>query len=102
MSKHDYIKKVEGDGFLSVLNVGKISSPEKKFDEKNYTLMYVDSQFKDNQLLFTEKIVKTKHGFFIHLHKLGPHEETVDMKVYYKPEQTNELIIYIKQFLKQV
>jgi len=103
MSRPEYIQKIEGDKLLSILNVGKYNLPENLFDNKNfYALMYVDSVFKENQFLYTEKIIKTKHGFYIHLHKLGIHEESVDIKVYYNPEQINELIIYIKQFLKQI
>lgn len=100
MSKHEYIKKIEGNECLSVLKVGQFNIPENTFDNKNnYVLMYTDSNYIDNQIVFSEKIIRTKHGFLIHLTKFG---QLIDMKVYYKPEQTNELIIYIKQFLKQI
>lgn len=101
MERPEYIKKIEGNQTLSVLHVGKINLNEKKFDEKNYTLAYIDSTFEGGKIQYIEKILITMHGFYVHLHKIGLYEEYATMCVYHKPQQMNELIIYIKQFLKQ-
>lgn len=97
MDKHYYIKHIENkrEEVLSVVNLGEISGDS--INEINYTLLYINSKLVEDKVYWTEKILKTKHGFYLYLNR----NESISIDVYHKPEQLNELIMFIKQFIKQ-
>lgn len=97
MNKPEYIQKIENKSgeFFSVVNLGEISG--NSINEINYELLYISSKYVNDKVLWTEKVLKTKHGFYLYLNR----GDLINIDIYHKPEQLNELIIFIKQFIKQ-
>jgi hypothetical protein len=97
MDKPEYIQKFEEKSgeFLSVVNLGEISG--NSINETNYELLYINSKYVDDKVYWTEKVLKTKHGFYLYLNR----SNSINIDIYHRPEQLNELIIFIKQFIKQ-
>ena len=103
MNKPEYIQKIEeksGD-ILSRLSLVPITTESGEINETNYYLMYSDSIFIDNKIKWLRRILKTRHGFYLYLQKSDDETKILNIDVYYNPEQINELIIFIKQFIKQ-
>jgi hypothetical protein len=97
MDKPEYIQIIENKSgeFLSVVNLGEISG--NSINETNYELLYINSKYVDDKVYWTEKVLKTKHGFYLYLNR----SNSINIDIYHRPEQLNELIIFIKQFIKQ-
>ena len=100
MKKPKYIKGIENDG---VLSLAKLYGQPKEFDNfigKKLEIVYTKSNIDGDtsKFLYTEKIYKTQHSFYLYLSFRG---DVVDIDIYYKQEQQNELIIFITQILKQ-
>jgi hypothetical protein len=100
MKKPKYIKGIERDGVLSLT---KLYSLPKEFDDfisKKVTIFYSKSDIDTDsgKFIFKEKLYKTIQGFYLYLLFRG---DEVDVDIYYKQEQQNELIIFITQLLKQ-
>jgi hypothetical protein len=98
MNKPEYIQKFEeksGD-VLSVLNLGVINNDS--INDTNYFLMYVNSTYKDEKIHWVEKVLKTKHGFYLYLNR---ESGSIIVDIYHYPEQLNELTLFVKQFIKQ-
>jgi hypothetical protein len=98
MDKPEYIQKFEDKSgeFLSVLRLGGINTDS--INETNYFLMYVDSIYTDDKFYWTEKVLKTKHGFYLYLNReFG----SIVIDIYHNQEQLNELSLFVKQFIKQ-
>ena len=98
MDKPEYIKKFEEKSgeFLSVLRLGGIKCDS--INETNYFLMYIGSQLTDDKIYWIEKILKTKHGFYLYLTR---YDGSIVVDIYHNPEQINELTLFVKQFIKQ-
>jgi len=98
MNKPEYIQKFEEKSgeFLSVLKLDVINNDS--INETNYFLMYISSVFTDDKIYWTEKILKTKHGFYLYLTR---YEGSIVVDIYHNPEQINELTLFVKQFIKQ-
>ena len=98
MNKPEYIQKFEEKSgeFLSVLRLGGIKCDS--INETNYFLMYIGSQLTDDKINWIEKILKTKHGFYLYLTR---YEDSIVVDIYHNPEQLNELTLFVKQFIKQ-
>jgi hypothetical protein len=97
MDKPEYIQRIENKSgeFLSVVNLGEISG--NSINETNYELLYINSKYVNDKVYWTEKVLKTKHVFYLYLNR----GESINIDIYHRPEQLNELIIFIKQFIKQ-
>ena len=97
MDKPEYIQIIENKSgeFLSVVNLGEISG--NSINETNYELLYINSKYVNDKVYWTEKVLKTKHGFYLYLNR----SNSINIDIYHRPEQLNELIIFIKQFIKQ-
>jgi D-alanine-D-alanine ligase-like ATP-grasp enzyme len=100
MDKPEYIQKFEEKSgqFLSVLRLGIINNDS--ISETNYYLMYISSQYTDDKIYWTDKILKTKHGFYLYLNRYSDTGSIV-VDIYHNPEQLNELSLFVKQFIKQ-
>jgi hypothetical protein len=98
MNKPEYIQKFEEKSgqFLSVLRLGVINN--ESIIETNYFLMYIGSLFADDKMYWTEKVLKTKHGFYLYLNR---YDGSIIVDIYHNPEQLNELSLFVKQFIKQ-
>jgi hypothetical protein len=100
MKKPKYIKRIEKNN--DILSLSKLYGLSKEFDtfiNKKVDLVYSKSDIDDSKkFIFNEKIYKTKQSFYIYLSFRG---DEIDVDIYYKQEQHNELIIFITQLLKQ-
>lgn len=102
MNKPEYIKKLETvEKIYSKLEVGDIKVSGGTIDESHYTTMYTNSKFEKNNILWHEKILKTRHGFFLYLKRDDLYKDIIRTDIYYYPEQLNELTIFVRQFIKQ-
>lgn len=98
--KPDYIRDFEAkNGILSFLEVLVNASTFVNFLREK-KLKIVNEKIKMNhedKLMNLETIFETKQNFLIHYNS----ELSDCLGIYYKPEQHNELIIFIKQLKKQ-
>jgi len=102
MEKPEYIKKIETtEEILSKLSLGEIIISGDSINESNYELVYIASDLDTNKIIWKEKVFKTKHGFYLYLKRHDLYKDSINIDVYHKPEQLNELTIFIKQFIKQ-
>jgi len=101
MRKPKYIKQIETND--EVLSLSTLYSLPKEFDNfisKKVTILYSKSDVDTDsgKFLFKEKLYKTIQEFYLYLSFRG---DEIDVDIYYKQEQHNELIIFITQLLKQ-
>jgi hypothetical protein len=101
MKKPKYIKDIEKNG--EVLSLSKLYSLPKEFDDfisKKVTVLHSKSDIDTDsgKFIFKEKLYKTPQLFYLYLSFIG---DNIDVDIYYKQEQHNELIIFITQLLKQ-
>jgi hypothetical protein len=101
MKKPKYIKEIEKND--KVLSLSKLYSLHKEFDDfisKKVIIVYSNSDINTDtgKFLFKEKLYRTIQGFYLYLSFRG---DEIDVDIYYKQEQHNELIIFITQLLKQ-
>jgi hypothetical protein len=102
MNKPEYIKKLETvEKIYSKLSVGEIRLSGGTIDETFYTTVFVNSIFEKNNVVWIEKTLQTKHGFFLHLKRDELYKDIIRVDIYYYPEQINELTIFVRQFIKQ-
>jgi len=101
MKKPKWLKQIEKND--KVLSLSKLYSLPKEFDDfinKKVTILYSKSDIDTDsgKFIFKEKLYKTMQGFYLYLSFRG---DEIDVDIYYKQEQHNELIIFITQLLKQ-
>jgi hypothetical protein len=102
MNKPEYIKNLEKTtDYFSVLNIGEFLISGDSINETNYDLVYTCSSYLNDKIVWKQKILKTKHGFYLYLKRHDLYKDSLEIDVYHKPEQLNELIIFIKQLVKQ-
>lgn len=107
MNKPDYIKKVEEETkeFFSVVHSDELIETSKltSWDKnKNLTVAYMDTEFTLGVLKYNSKIYKTSSGFYIYCRThLGTGWDNMEVSVYHKPENINEVIIFLKQINKK-
>lgn len=102
MSKPEYIKKIENtEGILSVVKLrDSVESVSKIDNNKNLTLVYVESEFYDNRPKFNSKLYKTSTGFYIYW-KRHSAVDKYEIEIYHKPENMNEVTIFLSQLNKK-
>jgi hypothetical protein len=102
MNKPEYIKKIENtEGVLSVVILrDSIESVSKIDKNKNLTLVYMESEFHDNRPKFKSKLYKTSTGFYIYW-KQHPVVDKFEIEIYHKPENINEVTIFLSQLNKK-
>lgn len=103
--RHIYIEDLEKkDGVLSKMEFHPFNSDVSKFlDEKNIQRVYENSKILiTGDAKWVEIIYKTHQPFYLHLKNFSENEPNWILDIYYKPEQLNELLVFIRQVLKQL
>lgn len=102
MNKPEYIKKIENtEGILSVVTLkNPIESTSKIDSNKNLTLVYMEAEFHDRSPKFNLKLYKTLTGFYIYW-KRHPVVDKYEIEIYHKPENINEVTIFLSQLNKK-
>lgn len=104
MQKPEYISKLEiGGTVFSIMNLDIFDGNLHKFlEDKKLTRVFEKSKMMLNgDLIWNEIIYKTKQPFYLHILNETITENRWELQIYYKPEQLNELIIFIRQVIKQ-
>lgn len=102
--KPEYIYEVEKtEGVLSVMNFHVFRTEVYRFfEEKKITKVYERSHVNlDGNAVWDEIIYKTE-PFFLHIENKSQDIPEWYITIYYKPEKLNEVIIFIRQSLKQL
>jgi len=100
MEKPNYIKECEvKDGILSINTITMPNNFDNYLKDKKMELTYVESNtdFDTGKTVFTSKIYKTKQGFYLYLLL---RDSDIDVTIYYKQTQFNELTLFVRQFIK--
>lgn len=94
----EYIKK---QGIFSKVFVSLPESFDVFLKDKKMKIVYSESvsDFETGNIKYKCKIYQTQQEFFLYLSFQD--DETTDMTIYYKEQQSSELTIFIKQLLKQ-
>lgn len=101
--KPDYIKHLEQtDGIYSVLHFPTLNNDLVVFfDQKKLKRVYETSGLvKKDKIEWYDVIYVTAHPFYLHVTLVA--DDTSTLVIYYKPEQLNELIVFIRIILKQI
>lgn len=107
MIKPKFIKRVEKqtqEVFSSVSSDILVSKTKiESFDKnKNMTLVHVDACYEPDGIKYNSKLYKTSSGFYIYCKThLGTGWDNFEISVYLKPENINEVIIFLKQLNKK-
>lgn len=73
------------------------------FDDKKIPKVFERSYIHlDGSAEWMELIYKTQQSFYLYLRNESVSDTNWDLTIYYKPENLNELIIFIRQVLKQL
>jgi len=106
MNKPEYIQILESnDGIFSVMDCPDLEREFLKYlSEKKLTRVYEKSSIDESGYIKVEEVIfKTQQNFFLFLKiREIPQSPTIlYLTIYYKPEQYNELYLFISQILKQ-
>lgn len=96
-----YISNLEKtDGEFSIMFCGKLSfNLEKFFKNKKVSIVYSESKYNSNRVEWFDIIYKTSQTFYIHIRK---ENDDWNMNIYYKPNQFDELFLFLNQLYKQL
>lgn len=101
MKKPNYIEKIEKDDniYFSVMDLPYGNTELEKFIDGKFELVHSIAQMEqDLKIRFKEKIYLTKQEFYIYLLIT---DDDIQVRVYYKQKQLDELRLIIGQLLKQ-
>jgi hypothetical protein len=105
MNKVEYIKRIEDtEGIFSILTVVSLVDSTNKIDNnKNLELVYMETEFINNKPNFKSKLYKTSTGFYIYWkrHLSTDNINKFEITIYHKPENINEIIIFLSQLNKK-
>lgn len=103
MTKPNYIKFIEKktETFFSFMQVSETILVDK-IDEKKLQIVYVSSDYDSDTPVTLEKIYRTNHGFYLFIVRNRLNKVEGTMNVYYEPSQHNELLFYLKAFIKTI
>ncbi len=96
-----YIKNIEKKNECVYSKVHNIYGPAhiKKIEEnKNLTLIFGNSEFRDRKINFNDKLYVTNSGFYIYWKLMD--DNNFSLTIYYKIEQLQEVMIYLLQLNK--
>ena len=102
MDKPNYIKDIElREGTLSENYISFPEGVDNYLKERKMIVVYSQStsDFETGKIFFSNKIYKTQQGFYLYLSI--KEDGFVDVTIYYKESQSNELTMFITQLLKQ-
>jgi hypothetical protein len=105
MKKPKYIKEIEKtEGVYSVMSFHVFRNQiSDYFDEKNIEKVYENSEILiDGSAKWVEIIYKTVHPFYLYVKNNSNDLPEWYITIYYKPTQLNELVVFIRQVLKQI
>ena len=104
--KPEIIKKIEKDSeVLSFMTYRVLSKNEFELIDNKLETIWSNSHYNyDGEIFWHEKIYKTKQSFYIRV--LNNREKEIGniwfSSIYYKQEQFNELILFIKSLTKEL
>ncbi len=104
IKKPKYIKKLEKNGeVLSIMNFHTFNDEMYKlFEEKKIPRVFEKSIIRqDGKAIWDQMIYKTNQNFYLHVINTQETDKWW-LCIYYRPEQFNELIIFIRSVLKQL
>lgn len=97
-----YIKQVQrlSNEVFSTMKINLPGNFDKFIEGRKITLVYSEStkNFETNELNFHCKIYQTQQGFYLYL--LFNKDDEISLTVFYNEKQSNELIIFMNQLLK--
>lgn len=100
MEKHYYIKHIERTTEpLSKLSIEETTLLDDKLDTSKYESLFMNSAFSGGKVSWKEIILKTKQGFYLFIRRHSLHKNIIDVDIYYRQEQHNELLVFIKPFI---
>lgn len=101
MDKHYYIKHIEKTTEpLSKLSIEETGLYDDKLDISKYESLFMNSGYGgDGKIIWKEIILKTKQGFYLFVRRHTLHKNIIDVDIYYRQEQHNELLFFIKPFI---
>lgn len=104
MDKHEFITTLENtEGVFSIMDFHLFDGDLFKFlEDKKMSRVFEKSKVMlEGDVIWVEVLYKTKQSFYLHLENKTIGSPRWGLRIYYKPEQLNELVIFIKQVLKQ-
>lgn len=110
MTKPDLIKNNENiEGTFSVLRCVTELEDFKKFDSnKNLEVIFSESDFENQKIVYKTKLYKSISGFYIYCGKVTvppfgiPNQKyNIEINIYHKPQQINEINIFLLQLNKK-
>lgn len=100
MEKHYYIKHIERmTEPLSKLSIEETTLMDDKLDTSKYESIFMNSAYSGGKVSWKEIILKTKQGFYLFIRRHSLHKNIIDVDIYYRQEQHNELLVFIKPFI---
>lgn len=105
MTTPKYIESLEEtEGVFSIMKFHHFKTDIFKFfDDKKIPKVFERSYIHlDGSAEWMELIYKTQQSFYLYLNNKSEVETNWELIIYYKPENLNELIIFIRQVLKQL
>jgi hypothetical protein len=106
MNKPEYIHNLElKSGVFSVMDCHELKGEFLKYlNEKKLSRVYEKGLMNESGLVkFEEVIFKSQQNFYLFVQiRVIPQSDTISkLTIYYKSEQSNELILFTSQLLKQ-
>ena len=101
--KPDYIKYLEqNDGIYSELDFPTLEYDLVGYlDQKKLKRVYESAGLGEkDKIIWYDIIFITTHPFYLYVKPIANNTST--LTIYYKPEQLNELIVFIRIMLKQI
>ena len=100
MDKHYYIKHIEKESApLSMVSIQDTQLTDEKLDALKCVTLFSTSVYRGGNFIWEEIILKTKQGFFLFIRRHPLDKTMIDVDIYYRQEQHNELLIFIKPFV---
>lgn len=100
-----YIKRLNKNGdFMSVMTFHHFRTDIfKYFDEKKLERVYEKSHIHlDGDAIWSELIYKTNQSFYLFLENKSDDSPIWNLTIFYKPNQFDELVFFIRQVLRQL
>lgn len=95
-----YLEKENNKIFSCIICNESISI--QKIEEKKLNLLWSDSEYDSEKVLFLDRIYKTQHPFYIYVMTNRQNKSEGQILVYYESEQLKELMFFIKPFIKSL
>jgi len=101
--KPDYIFELEKreQKVFSVTKFGEMKC-KNEIDDSNFENVYQESIWVDFKPQWMKKILKTKQSFYLYIERNELYKNIFHIKIYHMPEQINELIFFVRNFLKTI